>query len=157
MPNLKYKKIHVKSHTVILLFFLTPLLIFFLMTVCNEFFDVPHHLFGDKKTSFTQRKGEIIIECTTFIIMLGILFYSRMKLMRRIKILEGIIPVCSFCHNVRTDEKWVSSEEYIRQHSIADFSHGICPECLEKKYPEHAAEILSKKSNNHTLGKRNTK
>ena len=53
-----------------------------------------------------------------------------------IKVLRGLLPICSHCKKIR-DEKglWHPVEGYIRDHSNADFSHGICPECLNKHYP----------------------
>jgi sigma-B regulation protein RsbU (phosphoserine phosphatase) len=57
--------------------------------------------------------------------------------MAHIKRLQGILPICTYCHRIRTDkESWERLEEYISQHSDAKFSHGICPECLEKHLPE---------------------
>lgn len=52
------------------------------------------------------------------------------KALNDIKTLQGIIPICSYCHNIRNDEgAWNHLEEYIAQHSEATFSHGICPKC----------------------------
>lgn len=46
--------------------------------------------------------------------------------------LEGIIPICSYCHKIRDDEEcWHQIEHYIMSHSEAKFSHGVCPECLK--------------------------
>jgi sigma-B regulation protein RsbU (phosphoserine phosphatase) len=57
--------------------------------------------------------------------------------MAHIKRLQGILPICTYCHRIRTDKQsWERLEEYISQHSDAEFSHGICPECLEKHLPE---------------------
>ena len=54
-----------------------------------------------------------------------------------IKILKGIIPICAHCKNVRDDKGfWQQVESYIDTHSDASFSHGICPDCAEKYYPE---------------------
>ncbi len=54
-----------------------------------------------------------------------------------IKTLKGIIPVCMHCKKVRDDSGyWAQLEEYISAHSEAEFSHGLCPDCLEKYYPE---------------------
>ncbi|MCB0210625.1 MAG: GAF domain-containing protein [Anaerolineae bacterium] len=56
----------------------------------------------------------------------------------RIKTLEGIIPICAQCKNVRNDDGyWQKVEVYISEHSNADFSHGICPECIQRLYPEY--------------------
>lgn len=50
-----------------------------------------------------------------------------------IKRLQGILPICMYCHKIRTDkESWERLENYISEHSDAEFSHGICPDCAEK-------------------------
>ena len=55
----------------------------------------------------------------------------------QVKTLQGILPICMYCHKIRTDqESWERIESYISRHSDALFSHGLCPECLEKYYPE---------------------
>jgi len=54
-----------------------------------------------------------------------------------IKILRGILPVCSYCKQIKTEaDTWIQMEKYIHEHSEADFSHGVCPDCLRKYYPE---------------------
>jgi hypothetical protein len=54
-----------------------------------------------------------------------------------IKTLRGIITVCANCRKVRTDEGlWQQVEAYVRDHSDADFSHGLCPECAKTLYPD---------------------
>jgi DNA-binding response OmpR family regulator len=46
--------------------------------------------------------------------------------------LEGLLSVCSYCKRMRNDEgKWSSLERYVEQHSAAEFSHGVCPDCYE--------------------------
>jgi len=65
------------------------------------------------------------------------------KAIQEIKTLRGIIPICSFCKNIRNDEGYYEQlEEYIHKHSGADFSHTICPTCLKKHYPDIAEEVL---------------
>ena len=52
----------------------------------------------------------------------------------QVKLLEGIIPICSYCHKIRDDKDvWNQLEQYITAHSEALFSHGICPECLAEQ------------------------
>lgn len=59
--------------------------------------------------------------------------------MKEIKTLRGILPICSYCKKIRDDEGyWSRIESYIRGHSEADFSHGICPECAKKYYPDES-------------------
>jgi hypothetical protein len=52
---------------------------------------------------------------------------------QELKTLRGIIPICAWCKRIRTDSgAWKQIEQYIHEHSGADFSHGICPECVSK-------------------------
>ena len=54
-----------------------------------------------------------------------------------INTLRGILPVCSFCKKIRDDTgRWEPVDVYIRSHSQADISHGLCPECAAKHYPD---------------------
>ena len=51
----------------------------------------------------------------------------------RVKQLQGLLPICSYCKKVRDDRNyWQQVETYIEGHSDAQFTHGICPECREK-------------------------
>ncbi len=108
-------------------------------------------------TSFELAKYNIIIWPTCIIVifaafMLDILFRSifvqmneRKKLIIEIqdsiatvKILRGLLPICCSCKKVRDDKGyWSQIENYITEHSEAEFSHGLCPDCLEKLYPEY--------------------
>jgi GAF domain-containing protein len=59
----------------------------------------------------------------------------------KIKTLHGLLPICSYCKGVRNDEGyWQSVEAYVESHSDARFTHGICPCCLEKHYPQLAQQ-----------------
>lgn len=59
------------------------------------------------------------------------------KALNEIKTLHGIIPICANCKNIRDDKgAWAQMEKYISERSDAQFSHGICPECVEKLYPD---------------------
>jgi CheY-like chemotaxis protein len=56
-----------------------------------------------------------------------------------IKTLSGLIPICAGCKKIRDDKGyWSQVETYVAKHSGAKFSHGICPECAQKLYPEFA-------------------
>lgn len=51
--------------------------------------------------------------------------------------LKDIIPICSHCRRIRDDQKyWQSVEAYFKEHLDLDFTHGICPECTKKLFPE---------------------
>jgi ligand-binding sensor domain-containing protein len=61
-----------------------------------------------------------------------------------IKVLSGLLPICASCKNVRDDRGyWNRIEVYIREHSEAEFTHGLCPGCLRKLYPEFAERVLA--------------
>ena len=115
---------------------LTVLFLFIAMTICNEIFDLPHIFFGDKPTSSEQRMGEIIIELAILTIIMIVEIVLIKKLYQRIKILEGFLPICANCKKIRHEESWDQIEKYISDHSLAKFSHSICPDCMKKLYPE---------------------
>jgi hypothetical protein len=55
----------------------------------------------------------------------------------QVKRLSGFLPICASCKKIRDDQGyWQQVEAYIRDHSEAEFSHGLCPECAKKLYPE---------------------
>lgn len=54
-----------------------------------------------------------------------------------VKTLSGLLPICSWCKKIRDDKGyWNRIESYIKEHSEAEFTHGICQECAEKQFPE---------------------
>ncbi len=54
-----------------------------------------------------------------------------------IKTLRGIVPICSNCKKIRNDEGyWQQVEVYVHNHTEAEFTHGICPDCAKELYPE---------------------
>jgi len=51
-------------------------------------------------------------------------------------LLRGILPTCAGCKRIRTEEgNWEEIEAYVAKHSAAEFSHGLCPQCLDRLYP----------------------
>ncbi|MBI5641308.1 MAG: response regulator [Nitrospirae bacterium] len=63
-----------------------------------------------------------------------------------VKILSGLLPICASCKKIRDDKGyWSQIEEYISEHSEAEFSHGICPDCMKKLYPELYSKYMAKK------------
>jgi hypothetical protein len=56
----------------------------------------------------------------------------------KVNVLSGLLPICMHCKRIRGDEgSWTQVESYVKAHSEADFSHGICPECRQQLYPEY--------------------
>lgn len=63
------------------------------------------------------------------------------KALIQLKELKGIIPICSGCKKIRDDGGfWHHVESYLEAHTRAEFTHGICPECTNRLYPEYAAD-----------------
>lgn len=57
--------------------------------------------------------------------------------MEQVRQLQGIIPICMHCHKIRNDQEiWEQLEAYLYEHTDAQLSHGICPDCMEKYYTE---------------------
>jgi len=65
----------------------------------------------------------------------------------KVRILSGLLPTCSYCKNIKDESgRWHPIEQYIAERSEAEFSHGLCPECLKKHYPDIAAEVMLRSS-----------
>jgi PleD family two-component response regulator len=63
----------------------------------------------------------------------------------KVKLLSGLLPICVKCKNVRDDKGyWRRVEEYLADHSEAQLSHSLCPNCVKELYPEMADKILHK-------------
>lgn len=58
------------------------------------------------------------------------------RALSEVKVLKGLVPICASCKKIRNDQGfWQQLEEYIQQHSEAEFSHGLCSPCIKKLYP----------------------
>jgi len=112
------------------------LLVFMALTFTNEVIDLPHIVFGDQATSWSQRSGEIFIEISVFVCVFVLELCLFRQLIGRIKILEGFLPICAHCKKIRHQDQWEQIESYISKNSLACFSHSLCPDCQKKLYPE---------------------
>jgi CheY-like chemotaxis protein len=64
-----------------------------------------------------------------------------------VKMLKGLLPICAWCKKIRNDRGyWQELETYIHEHSDAEFSHGICPDCTEKYYKDFMEKRKKKKT-----------
>lgn len=101
----------------------------------DELIDIPFLLLGGEATPVNWR--ESLFE-TLLIAPIGLatVYYSRL-IVNKLKFLEGFLPICASCKKIRDNEgNWQQLEAYIRDRSEAEFSHGICPDCARKLYPE---------------------
>lgn len=75
--------------------------------------------------------------------VLNSLAYSRMQ--QACESLQKLTPICSHCKNINTcDDNWQSIENYLYEHAGVEFTHTICPDCMDKLYPEIAVKIKAK-------------
>lgn len=122
-------------------------LLFLCLTVSNEIIDIPYYVFGDAPTLYSQRLGEIVIEVSIFITVMAIQIVLFTVLYKRIRILEGFIPICANCKKIRNEEnQWEQMEKYIEQHSLSEFSHSICPDCVRELYPHLYPKLYKDKT-----------
>lgn len=101
----------------------------------NEVFDLPYVLLGAETTPVNWR--ESIFE-TLIMTSFGLVIIRNTKaLFQRMKYLEGLLPICSSCKQIRDKQgKWQQIETYIHKRSEIRFSHGLCPHCAIKLYPD---------------------
>jgi hypothetical protein len=67
------------------------------------------------------------------------------KALAEVRTLSGMLPICSYCKKIRDDKGyWNQLESYLRDHSEAEFSHGICPDCLKENFPDIYEKDLKK-------------
>lgn len=100
---------------------------------------------------FTVGNGMRIIVFVSLSVMIALLDQQRrhtlqklaetnqvlQKALDEIKTLRGILPICSYCKKIQTDpQTWVELDNYVRKHSEAEFTHGVCPDCLRKFFPD---------------------
>ena len=106
----------------------------------NELIDLPHHLFGAQLTPFNWIEST---EETVFILVFAaVVVTMSSRIVRKVKYLEGFLPVCATCKRIRINDEWIPIEVYISKHSEAVFSHGFCPDCMAQ-YQERYRDELS--------------
>jgi len=98
----------------------------------DEILDIPAVLFGGQPTPINYTEN--MIETVLVGSLAAIVVIMTRRLLEKIRYLEGILPVCSFCKKIRKDDRWVNIDSYIRDHSAVEFSHSLCPECREEHY-----------------------
>ncbi len=68
------------------------------------------------------------------------------SILSEVEILRGLLPICASCKKIRDDKAyWRQVEQYVSEHSEAEFSHSICPDCVRKLYPEYADDVLGRR------------
>jgi PAS domain S-box-containing protein len=101
-------------------------------------------------TAIIREKAEIEFIITTGIDITALkqaeekheqLITELQEALAKVKTLKGLVPICASCKKIRDDKGyWRMVEDYIREHSDAEFSHGLCPPCAQKLYPGYYHE-----------------
>ena len=116
---------------------------FLLLTAANELFDMPHYLLGDTPVPVGHRMGEVAVELIVYAAVMVFEMMMMRKLRRRIRLLEGFLPICANCKKVRDGDEWRQVESYVSERTNARFTHSLCPQCVRKLYPDIADRVLN--------------
>lgn len=135
-PNIAYlKQNHPLGHWLLLLS--GSLLTMFIAVFFQKGLAQREHLSDLNKTLESEIEERIRAEAS-----LKKLLQELQVALTNVKTLEGILPICASCKNIRDDKGyWIQVESYVSKHTTAEFSHGICPDCAKKLYPEFLGEI----------------
>lgn len=102
----------------------------------NEYFHFPSMIWGAEPKGFEWE--EALLETSFILIAAAFVIAVTRRMLRRLDQLEGILPICSSCKDIRDEQgRWRQVEEYVHSHTKVDFSHSLCPECA-KAYAEEA-------------------
>ena len=108
--------------------FLTFIMLILLVWV-NEVRDMPALLFNTNPQDLNIFRGCVL---TAGVLVAAIVAIGNTYLQQK-RVLNALISVCSSCHKVRVNQnQWKQMEEYISDNSLLTFTHGLCPDCMEK-------------------------
>jgi hypothetical protein len=104
---------------------------------------IAHQFVFDEKPDSVDEMAAALVRF--FVLLLLAAMTNRMgkqtrQLRHRVRLLEGILPICSHCKSIRDkNNNWVQLEGYITAHSEAQFSHSLCPKCFKDYYGQESA------------------
>lgn len=125
---------------------------FFVRTILTLIFE--NQILDFMSASVLQGFSIMVVFVSNIMIVTGLIIinaqrleYDLIKAKNEVKSLTGLLPICSNCKKIRDDTGyWQDVAVYVRDHSEAEFSHGICPECMERLYPEYSNRIRKQES-----------
>lgn len=108
----------------------------------DELLDLPHRLLGAPPTPVNWH--ESVLESLLVVALAAAVCRVTARLLVRLRHLEGILPICSACKKIRDEQgSWHAVEAYVAERTEAEFSHGICPECMRRMYPEYVPQAAA--------------
>lgn len=109
----------------------------------DEIIDIPYVLLGGPSTPINWR--ESLFESVLILALGAVIIRHTHTLLIRISHLEQALPICPSCKKIRTDKEfWTGLERFIAEQNRTGQTHGICPDCIERYYPE----LLRQQGNN---------
>lgn len=97
--------------------------------------DIPLKIVGITRDISAQKKAKLQLESMNQKLVEAL--SEKEKLLKEIKVLRKLLPICSSCKRIRDDHgKWWPIEAYVRKHTDSDFTHTICPQCRDLLYSE---------------------
>jgi PAS domain S-box-containing protein len=101
--------------------------------------DGPPKIIGITRDITIRKKTELQLEHLNQELIAALA--DKERLSTEIKMLRGLLPICSGCKRIRDDNgKWWPLEHYIRSHTDSDFTHTICPDCKDIFYPDQQCQ-----------------
>jgi GAF domain-containing protein len=99
----------------------------------------PHELPPAQKTAL-----EVLARQVSYLLELRRTSARLAESLEHIRALSSLLPMCSYCRKIRDEDgQWEELENYVCQHSDADFSHGICPDCTRVHFPAHRSRVVA--------------
>jgi len=108
-----------------------------LIALCwlTEWTQIPRHLFGE---AFAPDWKRAALRSIVILLVWTSVHLATKRLLRRLHYLEEFLRVCSWCRKVCHDDEWMPMETYFKSKFSTKTTHGMCPECLQKKKDEFA-------------------
>lgn len=98
-----------------------------------EVFRIPHYIFGEP---FAPNWHRAILRTIVISLIWAWVYFLTRRMLKRLHHLEEFLRICSWCRKVCHDEEWLKLEDYFNSRFATRTSHGMCPECLQKKKEE---------------------
>ena len=97
----------------------------------------PRQLTNEQEQALTILARQVVAQCEFRRISADLA-----QALSEVKTLRGLLPMCSHCKSIKSDDAyWSSVEQYLERHGDVSLSHGVCPACLEQHYPEYFAQL----------------